>query len=400
MSAMFATAFNAIRGMVSDPSPIIGPTQQATLDAAGAEQAQFQPTYFSEQVFETSLQFPQSAGGNVYIMRLQGTNKRFVRKHTRKTSRIDYDGQPGSLPNEAKILQDHVQPHPCIVSLLASFQDHEDPTRWNLWMPYYNGGALSSQYAYWQVKHHMPMPEPFLLHTIIQSVEALAFLHHGVRYAGDGRYTRDVSHHAIIHGDIKGEQFVLVHGENILLDHDGREHIGDMPNLVLLDFGTSRLESDTSACVEIGTVAYGSPEDLAIHQGFNRGAAHVSELVQRYVRAIANRTLAHDIYSLGLLLSQYASQRREPHEVGFDVAQLAVLEEYETPGLADLLRKMLAVKPEERAVAHLDAERGILPSIHELRKARDQMIAAREPIDSAQWATMPNKLRKKLAGTE
>ncbi|GIZ47067.1 hypothetical protein CKM354_001016800 [Cercospora kikuchii] len=399
MSDKFAAALSAIRGMVSKLSPIIGPTQQATLDAASAEKAQFQPTYFSEQIFETSLRFPQSAGGDVYIMRLQGTNKRFVRKHTRKTSRIDYDGRPGSLPNEAKILQDHVRPHPRIVSLLASFQDHENPTRWNLWMKFYNGGPLSSQYAYWQVKHHMPMPEPFLLHTIIQTVEALAFLHHGLRYAGNGRYTRDTSHQAIIHGDIKGEQFVLVHGEDIALDHGGPEHIGDMPNLVLLDFGTSRLESDTSACVEIGTIIYGSPEDLAITQGFNCGAAHVSELVQRYVKAIANRTIAHDIYSLGLLLSQYASQRREPHEVGFDVAKLEVLKEYETPGLAELLRKMLAIKPEERAIASFDAERGILPAIHELRKARDQMIAARGPIDCAQWATMPSRLRKNLAGT-
>jgi NIMA (never in mitosis gene a)-related kinase len=313
--------------------------------------------------------------GDLYLMEAGPDARRYFVKHTRITSYEDKDNE-GDYPNEAKMLFGKIGPHPRIVRLFRCSPDPDDRTRWFLKMEFCAGGDLGSQYEHWLYRLRSGMPEVFLLHFIVSAVEALAFLHHGLRYAGNGRWTQDAAYESIIHGDLKEGNFFL---------RWTPIPIGGLPEVVLGDFGTAKIAGRRNAKTNIGTLCFGSPEDVAIY-----GTAIPSPATRQIFQTAVNaRTVAHDMYSLGLMVYMFATRSRDPTAIGTDPATLRISREYETPGIVTLLQKMLVVDPATRARASFHAVHGVLPAVDALRDARDRIIADRRVLDRMEFSSPP-----------
>lgn len=147
-------------------------------------------------------------------------------------------------------------------------------------MEHRNAGSLFDQHNHWfgRVKTHVP--EVFLLHVLVQGMKALAYIHHGLRYAGQGRFTRDRYHEAIVHGDLREENF--------LLTWTFQPH----PQLKLAHFGAAKLNKVRDDFrIQPGAMGYHAPEDVAVYGNLKPSWANSRVFKQM----VDQRTIASDI---------------------------------------------------------------------------------------------------------
>ncbi|KXT10759.1 hypothetical protein AC579_2321 [Pseudocercospora musae] len=345
-------------------SGIIGRTTDLVLIRAVEERdIGFDPA----EGFHAVQEFSNGSEGQIFLVEGGTSKKQFILKRVRSNV-----WNLHCRANEPRMLGDYTRPHPRIINMRFDMPDPLDSSHWLIYMEYCSGGSLFDQYNKWIMHRRQHMPEVFLLHCIIQIAEALAYLHFGLRYIGRGQYTQDANHAPMIHGDIKDENILLRWPENAT---------GGMPDLVLADFGTAKLLHDREARVNAGTPSFNAPEDMAIIGGYKPSFENIAIFLQ----AVNSRSVAADMYSFGLVAYMFAEKAKKPIQIGTDPITLGISREYKTPGLVELIRSMLAVEPEQRAEASFDPEKGMLPQIHRLRKARDMMIAKHGPLDLTEW---------------
>ncbi|KAF2160757.1 hypothetical protein M409DRAFT_28893 [Zasmidium cellare ATCC 36951] len=329
--------------------------------------------------YETVEKLPEGGEGQCSVMKSKTTGNLFVVKHTKAVrlrdpkEREELDSKTHRYPNEARILGMTLKAQRNIVQMVQITEDHKEPGRYFLWMEYCSGGDLISQILYWWKRKRCPVPEQFLLHTFVSLVDGLAFLHHGLRSKGDGRFTEDEFHEAVIHADLKAENVFLRWSDKSL---------GGMPEVVLGDFGIAKKASKTDAKLSAGTPAYMAPEDVAIHQNVPMS----SEYEETWLKVVNSRTTAMDMYSLGQVMYQMVAKEPEPREIGLDPTDLRISREYDTPGLCETIVRCLTVDKNLRAQASFHQTLGILPAINRLRTARNALVQRRTTLDRMEWA--------------
>ena len=331
----------------------------------------FEHNYFKHHTFRDESMI-QGSEGEIYVVQNKNKPEFFVIKHTK----VMPWSKPKEMPYEAQMLLKQLLPHERVIAVYDSVPDLTpgNEGRHRIFMEHCNAGSLFDQYNHWtgRVKKHIP--EVFLLHVLVQGMEALAYIHHGLRYAGQGRFTRDEDHEAVVHGDLKEENFLLTWT------------FQPLPQLKLADFGAAKLNSAKNDFrVQPGTMCYHAPEDVAIYGDRKPSQANYRVFKQM----VDQRTIASDIYAFGLIIYMFASRTRKPMKIGTDPSTLRISREYETPGLLEILQKMLAVDPAERAVASFDEQNGIMGQINEMRNARDRMVGARQLPGVTEWAVSP-----------
>ncbi|KAF2208505.1 hypothetical protein CERZMDRAFT_101254 [Cercospora zeae-maydis SCOH1-5] len=339
-----------------------------------------------------NLKLEAGKEGDVCVKKSLRSGNLFVVKHSvyrRATAvtRAAHDGQRKSkLPTEAVILKNFVKPHPNIVVLHAYVEDRVERGRFYIYMDACTGGDLFDQMSHWD-KRKQSTPKLFLYHAIVQISDAFAFLHHGLRHTTGGCFTQDEAHHAIVHGDVKYE--------NILLDWS-RTSVNGLPELVIGDFGHAKLLSDPEPRVDSGTEAWFDPETKALWEAYGPvGQDHrltTDEKLKVYYEIGKKRSLAGDVYSLGLVFKTMATESPidsfPAWSVGQDEELLALSRE---DGLRDLVYGCLRVDPDKRVTMGFDdgAKKGIMGAVNRLRALRDRMVVEEVTLDPTEWFRRP-----------
>ncbi|EME81853.1 uncharacterized protein MYCFIDRAFT_78720 [Pseudocercospora fijiensis CIRAD86] len=366
----FSTAVATITGKI-----IIGPTPTSIYDHLIKQDVL---TLDPSDVLETIHHHGPTGDGQVTIVKSKTTGQCFARKVTHQTplnshNTSAWDFGPWKKPNEVHVfevsrLKDH--PHPRILSFTALRDDK--PGQHVLWSRFCAGGNLAEQIDFWRVRRRTEVPHQFFLHIVVQTFEAIAFLHNGLRYAGNGKYYRDGNHKTIVHGDLKGE--------NIFLRWSS-ENVGGMPDLVVGDFGTSIVEDHPGVRVMPGTLVYNAPEIQAIYGDNPINEDHFD----LYFRAGAAKTPPTDIYTLGVLLYMIAAKSRFPFPADRDLSELRISRDYEIEGLEDFIVKCLQADPGKRATADYDEQTGIMQAVDKFRDLRDSMITKNSALGPTDW---------------
>ncbi|CAK3839090.1 hypothetical protein MYCGRDRAFT_94912 [Lecanosticta acicola] len=373
------------------PVPATGGIAQTPRETIGQLVKEQEEAYKKQGLHEYAYVKPltKSSEGELAVHRSVSTGKQYVVKHT-FAFRI-----PGSrhrepvvrpYPNESWVLHNLVLPHPNIVQIYETTRDRDESGRFKIWMEMADGGDLHDQLNFWYVKKRSWAPEVFLLHVIVEMMQALAYLHHGLRGTANGKWTQDEVYNSVIHGDIKLEN-VLLRWTEI--------PIGGLPDIVLGDFGAARLAGDTETDLLPGTTCFHAPEDRAI----TGGQRHTKETEELYVKASANRTIAADMYSFGQIVYMLASKEFVPREIGKDPSDIRLCRDFDMPEVRELIVRCLAVDPNERAQASFDETVGILPLVERVRKARDERIRTRFPLDSLEWKNPPPRRMRRFRHT-
>jgi serine/threonine protein kinase len=145
-------------------------------------------------------------------------------------------------PAEVRALSKRLLPngdyHPNIIRCFTAELDPKTGCA-SMLFEYCVGGDLVSQV---EVRPATPM---FALHIMVSIGDALAFLHRGLFYNRySDSYEEVLNAEPLVHGDIKDD--------NVFLRFPGRTG-GNLPDVVMVDFGLGALESETRpgvACVE------------------------------------------------------------------------------------------------------------------------------------------------------
>ncbi|KJX96765.1 kinase-like protein [Zymoseptoria brevis] len=366
---------------MSSHANIVGATTAAQL-ARITESQSFD--FVESDGFTWMEDFNGATEGKVQVFESERSEKLYVCKHTFSRAINDLhemkDGDTAThpYPVEARILLKHLKPHPCIISLFACTADPAERGRYKLWMQYCSGGDLVGQ-AWASKERRLVIPEQFFLQVAIQTGEALAYLHHGLRHVGDGKYTQDAGHEAVIHGDVKGDNIFLCWQK-------AADRIGNMPDVVLGDFGAAKLASDRNSMTGIGTPGYHSPEDKAVY-----GDRDWNDPSNRavFIEMISRRTTACDIYAFGQVLYQLATKDDKGWPIGKDPASVEISARYGTPGLRDFVVSCLAVDPRRRGEASFAPGTGFLPAVQRLRDARARLVQSRRAPSRLEWYKPP-----------
>ena len=357
-------------------SPVVGPTSEEQLrDAVGDTVAVYRGR---EDQYWPEKDLAESSEGQCSLMRSSTTGQVFVVKHTKAVPLRDAnqfeadDSKEWKFPNEARILRHTLKPQRNLVNVLDVLKDELNPGRFYTWSEYCSGADLWAQIDYWWYTRRAIVPEQFLLQVIISLANALAFAHWGLRAKGEGKYTQDADHTSIIHGDVKME--------NIFWRWSHRE-FGGMPDVVLGDWECAKSVDKKGSHLGIGTPCYGAPEDHAIH-----GDVPITKSTwPDYCKAVDNRTTAVDVYSLGHIVYMLAAKDRRPWPMGTSPDSLNISREYGPPKLQQLAQSCLVADRQQRAIANFDQDLGLLPTINDLRKARNAMVQTRRPLDNLEW---------------
>ncbi|EGP85500.1 unnamed protein product [Zymoseptoria tritici ST99CH_3D1] len=366
---------------MSTHANIVGATTAAQL-ASTTEAQSFD--FIESDNFTWMEGFDGATEGEVQVLESQQSEKLYVCKHTfsHPTKNVndmkDGDTATHRYPVEARILLKHLKPHPCIISLLACTADPDERGRYKLWMQYCSGGDLIGQ-AWASKNRRLVIPEQFVLQVAIQISEALAYLHHGLRHVGEGKYTQDAGHEAVIHGDVKGDNIFLRWQKSA-------DRIGNMPDVVLGDFGAAKLASDRNIMTGMGTPGYHSPEDRAVYG--NRDWNDPSNR-HVFIEMISRRTTGADIYAFGQVMYQLATKDDKCWPIGQDPASLEISAEYSTPGLRNFIVSCLAVDPRRRGEASFAPGTGFLPAVQRLRDARADLVQSRRAPSRLEWDKPP-----------
>ncbi|KAF7191782.1 G2-specific protein kinase nimA [Pseudocercospora fuligena] len=372
---------------------VIGTTTEATLLKA---EAQVEQTYSSEDSYDVLHTLAATGEGQVSFLQSRSSGAIVVRKVLRPVelnehNRRSWDQGKFKYPNDA-FIANLMKPHPNIVRVFAC-QRHEEmsaePAQYEMFMEHCNGGDL-----YLQAQHFIRMneevPDSFILHATIQLIEAMAFIHHGLRYCGHGQYTMDPGFKPLVHGDIKPE--------NIFLRWDKPRKVDDLPTLVIGDFGCAKIAGKEHHDVSVGTEMYHAPEDVAIV-----GSPMVDcteDTFPLYPKLAKARAAPSDMYAIGLILECLVLGQEDPPPPGHDFTKILLPEgyrrgtyktDYEHKQMIRLIiQTLLMVNTKARGTADFDAKTGLLEDVHYLRLIRQDMIAARDlDVDEDLWVLTP-----------
>ncbi|KAI5365103.1 putative serine/threonine-protein kinase, active [Septoria linicola] len=365
LTGSVSAAYSKVTSSITCPN-IVGPTPSCHIEQlrqALSGDFKYNDTYEANHVKD----FPESTEGPVYVTRSATTRSCFVVKHTRPARATERE-----IPNDAYIAGTVLAPHPNVIRVHACLMDsqkigrhivHSD--RHFVYMDWCRGGDLWLQMEYLWNKHRADAQPLFVLHVFVQLFEAFAFIHHGLRYIGAGKYTRDENHKAVIHGDVKPENIFL---------HWSSRNIGGMPDLQLADFGHSRLVGQTDFTTNPGTAVYWSPEDHAIgKRSFNAFGMRRDLIYNEVLYFVAANVGCGD---------------GSTWPIGEDPSTLTISRQYTTDNLANLVRRCLQVHPRGRASASFDAD-GVLELVHGVRQVRDGMIRQGERMEPYEWRSPP-----------
>ncbi|KAI5841110.1 kinase-like domain-containing protein [Morchella snyderi] len=203
------------------PSP--GETYEVALDEDYvAPSAAAVPRKMHADDFQQLRCLGKGTYGTVVLVRHRETGKLYAQKQLKKASLIVHKKMVEQTQTERAILES--VNHPFVVKLYYAFQDHE---KLYLILEYAQGGEL-----FLHLSQQTMLPEATAVFYLAQLVLALSHLHLNV---------------GVVYRDLKPE--------NCLLDHTG--------NLLLTDFGLSKVKTDDSACRSfLGTPEYMAPEVL------------------------------------------------------------------------------------------------------------------------------------------
>lgn len=363
---------------------IAGNTPQSTITNLEEERAsRYQPAPHEDYDVVYERKLDAGAEGEVSVKRSRANGKLFVVKHSHAV-RIDQlnrhksDGTRAfKVPCDADFAKNLIPAHPNIVVVHAMYEDQYAPGRFYIYMEFCAGGDLNGQISFWNVHRNVPTPRLFLYHIVVQMFEILAYIHHGLRHDHDGIYTQDKNHQAVVHGDLKPEQFFLSWSAGKL--------VGGMPTLVLGDFGHAKLLNDPNPRAGAGTIGWLAPEQQALCDLWQ--SARIG-----WFDVGAKSTPASDIYSAGQVLYYVAVQQsiREDRtwRTGANEELLNLSMEH---GLRDIIYGCLRVNPSKRASACFEERHnGILDTVSRMRKARDNLILRGDNLeDPTNWAYPP-----------
>lgn len=190
-------------------------------------QSNYRPTLDD---FEPIMVLGKGTYGKVLLVKQKSTGKLYAQKQLKKVSLLMNDDQINEVNlertlNEKKILE-RVN-HPNIVKLYYAFQDFD---KVYLILEYLDGGEL-----FYHLSQEAFLPEPKASYYIAQLILALRYLHLNLK---------------VIYRDLKPE--------NCMLNSSG--------NLVLTDFGLSKVNDNDKTNSFIGTIQYMAPEILKNEQ--------------------------------------------------------------------------------------------------------------------------------------
>ncbi|CAK1366591.1 unnamed protein product [Cercospora beticola] len=366
-------------------SNVLGRTPTSTIVALYKEHtATYTTPPLSSEKASEILQ--ESSGGQVYLSHHPKTDKSYVVKHTEPAP----PSERSHPPTESYVIESVLQPHPNIIFHHEAIHDSSNPGRHYIVLEYCSGGDLFNQLSHWWLTRETHVPVLFLLHTIVELFDACAYIHHGLRHVGGGKYTQDPKFRPVIHNDIKGEKIFL---------KNSTDSIGGLPSLVLADFGHARVVGETLYETGAGTPNYFAPEDQKLtQQAQDAGKLEADEdITEVYYTISRNRTTAADIYSLGHVLYIMAANSGFNREtisrwaIGKDPLKMKISPEYlEVDGLLEIMQKCLIPEVENRASADFDPKTGVLPLVHQIRKVRDEMIRKGERLPRVEWLQPPS----------
>lgn len=222
--------------------------------------------------------------------------KKVIHK-ARQRSCFDYDK---NTPREVRILRDTLRKNDRIINLLHF---EAKPGSLDLYYEYYPGGDLHTLIMRY-LAIEATIPEAFIWHVYLQSLEALAFIHFGYdRHSLVPHRTKEFGQ--VLHRDIKTENILL---RLPLRSHlmPGTEYAVPYPSVVLADFGMATDDADEP--FSGGTKVWQPPETpihsnrsdvwsagAVVHALMFHGEAPIAPLPEGYVDDTANRKLWYDL---------------------------------------------------------------------------------------------------------
>ncbi|SMQ53050.1 unnamed protein product [Zymoseptoria tritici ST99CH_1A5] len=242
------------------------------------------------------------------------------------------------IPNEAKIVSQHLAPHPNIMAVrnVHMAEDGEHFPYANVVMEHCKAGDLLDFLYAFQCRG-TPVPAAFILHFVASMVDALTFIHAG-HIGWDPVSGKPIIAHpdqaAVLHRDIKPD--------NIFMQWRETSRHG-MPDIILADFGLAALESDNVGIN--GTPGYWAPE---VHNADLSAERFDSPHAPADWPQVCSK--ASDMYSFALTLFELMTLRRyQPGEdirTAFNDSTVSHHEE-----ILIVLEKCLVEAPEKRESA-------------------------------------------------
>lgn len=338
---------------------------------------------------ETIHEFGDASEAEVYLTQCRDTAVRSIVKYTYSLRVKNYrdlkssDSITWHYPNEARALLQHIKPHPGITQVL---EVHEgvDPGRFFMRFAYCNAGDLVGQIDYTRNKRRQYVQEPFLLHILIELMDLLAYTHNGLLHVGDGKYEKMEDQKPMIHGDVKED--------NTFLRWDTPEAIKTgLPTIVLGDWGTAVLVGSSNNKIGVGTWDFHAPEEIHHYTGLDYDDPRN---FRAYRAFLDGRTQAVDMYALGQIMYKLSANEKLNRAIGKDPDDIKVSRNYDTPGLMEVVKSLLAVDPALRGEASFKEGLGLLPQIQKFRLARDEMLVRRGRPDIMDWLCKPPRIAR------
>lgn len=241
-------------------------------------------------------------------MKSTTTGRVFVVKqtHTIRANRCTAASSYKPIPREAHLLLEVLRPHQNIVKMFGC--DVFNLQIKNMYFAYCFGDDLIDQIDHFS-KNKMYAPEAFVLHVCIELVQALAYLHWGLRWNDfEKSWSRDRKHIRIVHGDAKCD--------NVFLDWAQSSTCPGLPRVVFGDLGLAQ-PAETFRGIA-GTETYEAPEIVKVSE-LRRTDPAAFDRIMGYTGFM---TPATDVYSLGIVLHMVATLRT--HESGADPTLTAI----------------------------------------------------------------------------
>ena len=204
------------------------------------------------------------------------------------------------IPLEAWLLSEVLRPHLNIVQMcgcdVMTFKSK------NMYFEYCTGGDLIDQIDHFSRQRNYA-PEVFILHAFVQVAQALAYIHHGLRWDPiENAYMKERGFVSLVHGDIKAD--------SIFLDWTHKAAHPTLPRVVLGDFGMAQPTATFKSIA--GTRTYEAPEIARIHDIKKTNPSEYNRLVE----STGLMTTATDVNSFGIVMHILATLKT--HKVAAD----------------------------------------------------------------------------------
>lgn len=358
------------------------------------------PLFIENDTYTVVKELHEGVEGHCTVEKSNTTGNLYVVKTTKP--RHGWESGLG-YPSDAVILLSR-KPHPNIMNIFAATDAGFGS--WRLILEHCSGGDLADLMLRVHAKfgRYMPTPEVFVLHAIAELVDALAYIHHGLRRvdidgasgarAGDEgttttgissdlplseQYVARADHRAVVHGDIKPDNILLKWSDG---DHyqdsrrDGNANASErpyrMPTLVLADFGLAQF-ADESVGV-YGTRAWFSPEATAVYALENTNK-------EAFKRAKSSRVLTtkSDVYGLGRVAWTLVRRRHRDARDDLDDLDVNIARDgnWKANGVKEAIRRCLQARPADRPDATAEGNEvdgGLLHVAAGFKRERDRLL--------------------------